>query len=149
MTYKAGESLILNRVQNLTSFSTENCSQGNWKILNSGKSDHYAILRPGPFERLPITITSIQSNWTTVVEVWQRYQSDSETLTDLQALITEVIDEIDEYRLLADTEKVVQDAVVRSAGDVLEVGPTDGAPQWLKWELIIDWKEEAEVTYAE
>ena len=55
MTYLSGENLIAAKVKAHANFSAANCTQGKWEILDSGNSDHYAIIKPG--ESMPEWIT--------------------------------------------------------------------------------------------
>ena len=149
--YSDGEALALTRVQACTGFSTTNTSRANWKILNGGKSDHYAILRIGPFTQEWITPRVYKANWTTIVELWQRYKDDSTTQTNLYGYIGNLLTGLAPYRKLGDTTNLIEDANTESAGEVLEMWTQkNGAgPQWLKWELSLKWSEEITVTFAE
>ena len=60
--YSAGEALILKTIQATTSFSANNTSRANWKILNSGKSRQYVVLRAGAFERSQLGLLNIKLN---------------------------------------------------------------------------------------
>ena len=91
MTYTAGEALLLTVVQGCTGFGSTNASRANWLVLNSGKSDHYVILRPGPFGIEWISPTNYVANYTTVVELWQRYKDDGSSQTSLYGHIANLM----------------------------------------------------------
>jgi len=148
MSYSDGEALILTRVQACTGFSSTNTARANWKLLNQGKSDHYAIIRPGPFRGEMISATVILWRWTTVVELWQRYKDDASTQTNLYGYMASLIAGLLPYKRLGDTTNNISDATPRSAGDVQEMWKARGGPAWLKWELVIDWQEEQTITYS-
>lgn len=150
MSYAAGEALVLAQVQACASFSSTNTSRANWKVLNKGKASTYAILRPGAFQREFIANTTVQTTWQTIVEVWERYVDDQTTMTTLQAKYQEIVDRIDAYRKLGNGAGVIQDAVVRSGGEpeAMWRNRGDGA-SWLRQQLVVEWKEEQTITFAE
>lgn len=147
MSYSSGEALILTRVQACTGFSTTNAVRANWKLLNQGKSDHYAIVRPGPFRGEMISPTVIMWRYTTVVELWQRYKDDATTQTSLYGYMAYLTTGLMPYRKLGDTGNTISDSIPRSTGQVQEMWTKRGGPSWLKWELTIEWQEEEQVTY--
>lgn len=150
MAYGTGEALALTRVQACTGFDATNTSRSDWKILNSGKSDHYAILRPGSFSIEWMSYTNYIAIYTTVVELWQIYGTDdATTLTNLYSQQSNLM-AIMAYPLLGDTTGAIQDAGYRGANDPENMWQKGAeGPTWVKWEMFIDWKEEVEVTFAE
>ena len=50
MSYSAGEALILTRLQAISgsTWTSNNSGRGTWYMLNTGKADHYAFIKPGP-----------------------------------------------------------------------------------------------------
>lgn len=149
MSYSTGEALLLTVVQGCTGFDSNNTSRANWLILNSGKADHYAILRPGPFDIEWISANTYQGNWITVVELWQRYKDDGSSQTNLYGHAANLTAGIIPKRTLGGTDSTIQDATVRQANEPQEmVRGTDTGPSWLKWELIVEWKDETQVTFS-
>lgn len=150
MSYQTGEALALTQVQASTGFDSTNTSRGKWGILNKGSSDHYAILKPGPFSVEGETFTQKGRYWRCIIEVWQRYKDDGSSLTNLEGHIENIIDRIDQYRKLADTTGTIQDANITGGSEVTEQWIQGGdGPSWLKQDLYLDWTEEAQITYAE
>ena len=151
MTYSAGEALVLTVLQSASGFSAANTSRGKWGIRNKGTAAFYGIIRPGPFMRDNNSVGGkiVQTNWTTVIEVWQRYKEEGTSLTDLEANVAAVIAVFDPKRKLGDTTNTVQDAMITSGADVMEIGEPGQGPNWLKQEVSVVWKEETSVTLAE
>ena len=148
MTY--GEALILTQVQAVSGLGTTNTSRGKFGILNTGNAAAYAILRPGPFENAFVAPKCVHTDWTTVIEVWQRYKDDGTTLTNLEANVQAILTRLNLYRHMADTTNSILDATAKIGGDVLEMMSQDGGgPLWLKQEVIVAWKEESIITPAE
>ena len=149
MTEAAGLTLIKTQVQAVTGFDANNTTIGKWGILNSGKNDHYAIIKPGETTRENYSLSAVGTLYTTIIEVWQRYKDDGETLTDLLAHIENITARIDQYRKLADTTSTIRDANIVGYGDVNEQWNKDGGVSWLSRDIVIEWTEEEPITYAE
>ena len=147
MSYNTGEAAILTLMQSVTGFSSSNTSRGNWLILNKGLDDNYAILRPGGFSIEWITFQSYHANYSTVVEVWQRYIDDATTHTSLYTHVGNIITSLNQYYKLNGTSGVI-DASIASADEPEEMWRKGGGPQWLRWRLVLEWKEEVNVTFA-
>ena len=150
MTESAGLTLIQTQVVALSAFTAANVSIAEWGFLNSGNSDHYAIIRPGPTERSEISFGFIDNGYQTIVEVWQRFKNDGTTLTTLLGHVDNIAGQIDKYRKLADTTGKIRSAQVSGFSEVTEQwrNNADG-PGWLKRDIVIDWKEEFNVNRAE
>ena len=149
MGYGDGEALIKTRVIACNNFDAANVTRTDWLVLNSGVSDHYAILRPGSFRINWITLQTYESKWTTVVELWQQYVSEMTTYTSLYASVADLM-AIQAYPKLGDTSGVVQKtASFAGADEPKEMWTKDGGPKWIKWELRIEWDEETTVTFSE
>lgn len=149
MAYPDGESLILTKIQALSNFSASNTARGNFVLVNSGKSAHYCILVPGPFEReLLAGRGRYCTTWQTIAQLWVRinnYQSDT---INLQNRRQEIIGQFDQYRKAGDTTGNIQDVFVKTGRDPSEVTTNKGA-LFLVQELVIEWKEESLVTLQE
>ena len=98
MSYPAGEAVVLTLLQAMSEFDRRNTARGDWKPLNSGGSDHYAIIRPGPFanEATALGGASVTA-WRTIIEVWQRWVDDAPTVLALEGLVSAVIDHLERY----------------------------------------------------
>ena len=149
MTYIAGEALVLIQLQAVAGFNDKNTSRGKWGILNSGLNDHYGIVKPGAFTREQAAMSANITTYQTIIQVWQRYKDDGETLTDLESNVDLIIARFDQYRKLADTTNTLLDATLTNGGQVEEMWNQAGGLSWLKQELIITWLEYDQVTYAE
>lgn len=147
MGYNDGEALILTRVQACDYFSAANTSRGDWKILNSGHNDHYAILRPGAVTIQQISHGQYAYSWITMVEVWQRYTDEVESKSNLCARLVNLLAMLNYPHLGSST--IVQDAVIEGADEPQIMSGQDGGVTWLRWVLRIRWTEEAVITYAE
>lgn len=150
MSYSAGEALALTQVQAVTGFASTNTSRGKWGILNSGASDHYAILRSGEFTVIWDSLRIHTTQWRTVIEVWQRYKDDGTSYTSLLTHVANITARLEKYRKLADTTGTLQDANLTGGSAITEQwrNNSDG-PSWLKQELYLDWSEESTVTFSE
>lgn len=152
MGYSEGEALILTQVQAVSGFaaSTGNTSRGKYGILNQGRSSVYAILHPGPFEVAFVAPKTVHTDWTTIVEIWQRYKDDGSSLTDLEANVQLLLTRLNLYRHMADTTGGILDAMATVGGDILEMTAEGGkGPIWLKQEVTVAWKEESAISPAE
>ena len=147
--YAAGEALALTALQSVTGFSSTNTSRGKWGLLNSGLSDHYGVLKPGEFERSQGSMSMNISTFRTVIQIWQRYKDDGDSLTSLEAHVDNVLTYFDTKRKLGDGTGTIVDAFIAEAREVQEMWNKDGALFWLKQDVILTWQEHDVVTYAE
>lgn len=148
--YKTGENALLVLVQGVNGFDGLNTSVANWKILSSGYSDHYAVLKKGEEVREWITLRQLQEQYRTVVEVWQRMKDDTTTYDELLNHADNLKSRIDTYRMLDDDSGAVFDANCTGTSVVTEQwrNNSDG-PSWLKIDLYVDWSEQNVITLAE
>lgn len=148
MSYSTGEAQIAELIQGATGFDRRNVARGDWKPLNSGRSDHYAIIRPGPFVNAPDTIGNgaAVTTWRTVVEVWQRWVDDAPTAQSLQAHVQTVIEHLERYPSL---DAAGLYAWISGGGEMQERWLKEGGPMWAVWEVYLDWQEERFIAAAE
>lgn len=148
MAYADGEALFLTRLQAMTQFHEHNSARGKWGILNSGESTQYAVLKPGARTRVK-SIKTVQETHRTIIQLWQRYVDDGTSLTNLEALVDAVVAELDKYRTMSDTGNTVVKANIIEVGEVL-LSPPPGAdgPLFIYCELVGEWVEHHEITYA-
>ena len=149
MSESAGLTLIEAQVKLVSTFSASNVAIAKWGILNSGLSDHYAIIRPGKVERPQLTFTVKDNNYETIIEVWQNYVDDGTTVTSLIGHVDTITSRLDSYRKIADTTKTVRDMNVTGYSEVKEQWVKDGGISWLSRDITVLWTEEEAVTYAE
>ena len=144
--YPEGEALALTVLQNVTGFNSTNTSRGKWKLLNDGKSDHYGILKPSEFDRSQLANVSL---FNTVIQIWQRYKDDGDSLTNLETHVKNVINHFDTKRKLGDTTGTIVEAFIVRGREVEEMWNKNGGLSWLKQDLILQWQEHDNVTYSE
>jgi len=149
MTYPAGEALALNVLQDVDGFDQNNTSRGKWGILNSGNGDHYGIVKPGSFERQEIAISTNETDANTIIQVWQRYKDDGDSLVNLEVHVNNIIAYFDKQRKLKDTTGKIVEAFITSGREVQEQWTKDGGLSWLSRDVIVTWQEQEQVTYAE
>ncbi len=151
--YSDGEQLILTKLRSVTGFTNVtdkiNTSRGKWGILNSGASDHYGIIKPGAFERTQGAMAMNISYFQTVIQVWQRYKDDGDSLTDLEGHVKNIINYFDIWRKVADTTGTIVDAFITGGGEVNEKWNKDGGLSWLEQDLTVTWQEHDSVSYGE
>lgn len=148
--YPDGEALILTTLQGVTGFSTTNTARGKWGLLNKGTSDHYGILKPGEFNRAQITMTGNESLFNTIIQIWQRYKDDGDSLTTLEGHVKNVIVYFDNRPHLGGGEgQGIYEGMIIRGREVEERWTRGGGVSWLKQDLILEWKEIDNATYAE
>jgi hypothetical protein len=150
MSYITGERLAESLIKGAAGFGTPNVTRGDWKILNSGNSDHYAILKRGEVSVEWQTMRISTTNYRTIIEVWQRVKDDQASYDALLTYVDDIQTRIEQYRKLADTAETVFDANLTGTGIVTEQwrNSSDG-PSWLKIDLYLDWSNQENVTFAE
>lgn len=147
MSYADGEALWLTRLRAMSAYDTTNSGRGTYGMLNSGKADRYAILKPGDHERQMIAPTTRWNIYRTVISLYRPWRDDGTTLTNLEADVDAVLTEMDKYRHLNDST-VVTDANIATVREFVALGPPD-TPVWLRADLIGEWYEEEELTYSD
>lgn len=151
--YKAGEARILALIQGLSTFNDDNATIGDWTVLNLGKSDRYAILKPGDHgEPERHTMTRYLFPWITIIEVWHRWDVNSSDAVNLQALedrVQAIINRLQPYRKTNDSGNTVLDAKIERLGLVNEIFNQDGGMEWLQQEVAFGWDEESAPAFAE
>ena len=151
--YKAGEARILALVQGLTNFDTNNATIGDWTVLNQGKSERYAVLKPGDHpDPEYITMTTYRAFWVTIIEVWQQWKielSDTANLQLLEDRVQEIIDGLQPYRKTNDTGGTVLHAEIGRIDLVSETFNQDGGMEWIMQEVTFEWSEEIAPAFAE
>ena len=149
MAYPEIEALALTTAQNVTGFSSTNTARGKWGLLNSGISDHYLILKPGEFERMQGAMSMNISMLQTVLQIWQRYKDDGDSLTSLETHTKNIIAYFDTRRKLGDATGTVVDSFIGRGGEVTEQWTKDGGLSWLKQDLILTTQVHDVITYGE
>jgi hypothetical protein len=148
MTYSAGEVLIESLIKTATNYESLNVGRGKWDILNSGKSQTYAIIKPGAAGRIFSGHNVIDNRWVTVVQVWQMYSSDGNALANLEANVANLLAKIDAKPRLGDTTNTIADSNVFTVGEVMEMWNADGGLTWLRQDIFITWLEQTAVTFV-
>ena len=119
--------------------------------MNRGQSTSaaYAIAKPGPSEITWLSPTTYQARHTTIIQVWQRYKDDGDSLTNLEARVDNIITKLMPSRTLGDATNSISGATVINLGEVEEMWTKKGVgPAWLKQNVVIQWDEEVTVTNA-
>ena len=151
MSETAGMTLISTIVKKINGFDSANVKVAEWGILNSGAARVYAIIRPGPATRPRASFGVRENNYQTVIEVWYRFIDDGSSVTGLLGYVDLVAAEVDKYPELGDaTGTIRRSAEAAGLGEMSEQWRENGdGPSWLKRDVMVNWTQESEVTYAE
>ena len=141
------EALWLARIRAISGYDADNTSRGDWGILNHGAAARYVILKPGDHTREMVSFSTRLETWQTVIEVWQRYKDDGQSLTDLETAVNTILDSVDQYPRLGDTGGTVRLGEVTAVREVVQV-PAD-APKWIMAALVGTVHEEKAISYQE
>ena len=147
MAYTTGEGLIATVIKAHANFAANNVAQAKWTQLDTGKSDHYVILRNGGTEQEFISVGGVfVAHHTTIAEVWKSYVDDGSTTTALEGYVANVQTQIRNNKKLGDTSGTIQHANAETVGPVLEMWMSGGGPAWVKQEVSILWNEQGTST---
>ena len=146
MAYIDGENLIATVIKAHANFDANNVAQAKWTQLDSGKSDHYAILKHGGMIPERISKNIYVARHTTVIEVWQNYLDDGSTAVSLYGYVGNVITQIEDNEKLGDTGGIIQNASPAEIGQVEEMWLSGGGPAWLRQMVSILWHEQVTAT---
>ena len=147
MSYEAGEALWLARIRAMSQFDAGNSSRGKWGIRNTGKSNQYAILKPGLHTREMIGFNRRVNHYQTIIQLWQKYSEDGQSAIDLTTLTSSVLAYLDTYPQMGDATNTVIGGEITEVREMQQIPPE--APVWLFVELVGSWDEEASITFAE
>ncbi len=150
MSYRTGEQAIATLLEGVTGFSPLIITRSKWGILNTGKSDHYAILKPGPASSKWTSLRVEETTWGTTIQVWQRFRkdgSDVDALEDYANAITGRIEQYPHLGLGGDSAVVL--SCVNKVSEILEMWAKAGGPQWIRMDLLVEWKEWTQYTFLE
>lgn len=148
MNYYDGETLILERIRSLSNFGVDNSAQSNWRILATGASDHYAILRPRSFTIEGLTLASFLVIYETIIEIWQKYTSASEAVTELSYNVYKLF-ELLAYPNLGQSANILNGVIV-SGEEPETMSPVNSSGvDWLRQRVLLVWQVENLVTYQE
>lgn len=154
MSYSTIEAAWLTRVRAMSQFDSGNSSRGKWGIRNSGKSNQYAIIKPGTRvlveEMAGLGGSRLWENQT-IIQLWQRYKDDGDSATDLSALVDSVIDELEKYPYIGSQSSGVQSASITEVREMQQTFPRPDSPgpNWLYVELVGVTHEEKSITLSE
>ena len=154
MSYAAGEALILTQIQACTGFDVNNAVRGIYTILNKGAAKSYAIIRPSTFTHTQSALGGMgktvqyTTEWVTVCELFVHLRDYGTSLAELAARRQEIINRFNAYPRAADTTGTVEDVMVVSGSEIVEVA-SQGTPVFLKQDLMIQWRENTNVTLQE
>ena len=150
MSYSAGEALVLTVVQKATSYDAANTARNDWRLLNTGKSATYAILRPGRTAGGFAGVSLYSARRTTVIEIWERCGANiNATVASVMDRADEVMAQLNKYPHLG-SEAVVTDSNVTAVEAPLEMwkkGAT--APAWVRVDITLEWIEQTVVSFSE
>ncbi len=147
MSYSAGEALILTALQAHDNYDSDNSKRGDWKVLNSGKAGYYVVLRMGPATNEPFAMSSAATNWVTQLMVYQRYIDDSTSAIYLQDRVQEIIEHIEQYATLSDTNNTVVDAQITNITEMQQIQMSEPGPVYLLTIIDVSWQEQRSITY--
>lgn len=140
MSYVAGETQVVALLQAMPQFGRANVARADWKALNSGASDHYAIAKPGPWTNSADGLNGeALTEYRTVIELWQRWVDDSPTVQALEALTQAVVEHLERYPSLAGASLM---AGIAGGSEVQQRWLKEGGPLWAVQEVYLDWQEE-------
>ena len=140
MSYSTIEARIQTLIQALDDFGTADVVRGDYRVLDRGSAP-YVVLRPGGFERMPHTFAGgRKTEWSIVVELFEKYIGDGTEQTNLEGHRQAIIDTADAYPTLNGLSGV--HFATLSSGEIPRpVYDADGSGpffllQIMKWEVL-------------
>jgi hypothetical protein len=149
VSYTDGEALVLTQLRAVNGFTSLNTARADYSILNTGLGAVYGIVTPGQSTHEFITLRTEQSNWQTIVQIWQQYIDDGTTMTDLLANAALIKSRFNAYRKLGDTSGYIIDSMVTAISAPLEMWTKNGnGPAWLRQDITITWQEIQDISFS-
>lgn len=147
MSYPSGEALILTALRDHANYTANNSSRGNWQILNSGRSAYYAVLRMGVASNEQHGMSSALTVWRTQIMLYRSYKDDGTTATNLQADVQTVLEHMEQYAQLNDSNDTVVDAQIVGISEMQQTQMFENGPVYLMTIIDMDWQEVRNITY--
>lgn len=147
MGYNECEALWLSLLRAMPEFDSNNTSRKDWKILNSGKSNYYAVLKKGEVVRERMAFSTDVAHRQTIIELWVRYREDGTDAIQMDDLTDAITNYVGSYRLGGDSVGTIQRAQIVEEREPQQT-PAN-APAWLFVELVGQMDDEEAITYAE
>lgn len=149
--YQYGEERLLDLLLDMPEFSRKNAGRqlAGWRLLSSGNSTYYAVLRPGAFanDYDGMGRSHVVSTYRTVIELWEAWTSASETTAVLEGVTDAVIAHIERYPRLGDPARIAW--AVPVGGSEMQEREMSNGSLWAVWEVNVDWETERNIEPAE
>jgi hypothetical protein len=150
MAYADGEAAILTRIRAHANYDSGNTSRSDWKILDSGKSSFYAVVKPSmepaPLEYITPIVYVV--HWVTTIEVWQKYTDETITQNNLYGHVNEIMAQVQAQKTLGRSSYGVQQAEIVAINAPQTAWTKDGVPAYLVQEITVRWHEQNDVTHV-
>lgn len=152
MSYRHGAGLVLDLLLEMPEFSESNAGRQfeGWRLLTSGNSNYYAVLRPGLFSNDYDAFghSHVTTQRRVVVELWELWNAESETTAVLEDLTDAVVEHLERYPRLGDPANIAE-AYITGGNDMEERVLTGQGSRWAVWEIYCDWQDERDIDPAE
>ena len=146
MSYAVIEAAAQDLLQALDRFGNDDVTLGDFRVLDTGKNTHYAVLLPGPFEsRGDGDFGQKRHVWTLYVKVFERYVGDGSEWSNLAATRQDVIDTFGANPTMGGVDGVT-DVRVDRGGEVVSIYERGNpeTPQFLQQQVTVRvWETES------
>ena len=143
MTYAAGEALIATTIKGHDNFDNDNTTQAKWEILDSGKDDHYCVIKHGGTRTEWISVGKVSvEHHVTIAQIWKMYEDDGTSATALYGFVEDAKTQLRNNLKLGDAAGKVQHARIEQIGEVEEMWTKGGGLAWIKQDINILWDEQ-------
>lgn len=152
MNYDGGEAQIATVIELLSDYSSTNVKQGDWSLLSKGRSTANVILvKDRPSEGVMNTMGG-GKQWThyTRVELYHLLKQNTyeTTYTNHLAAVETLVNKIEQYRHLNDSDIVV-DADVITVTEPQRRWENDNGPYFIATNIIVEWIEMEDISYLD
>lgn len=147
MAYENVQTGLSNVIQKLTNYDSNNVTTADYRVLQRGYTEA-VVLRPGPFSQERTEFGGgIEVTWNIMVELFVKYQDDTQVQNSIRDERQDIIDKINEYPLLGGS---ADHALIIEGAEPTPVFGEDGSgPHFLMQEMTCQCTEWLRITEAE
>lgn len=152
MNYDGGEGKIATLIKLLSDYSDTNVKQGDWGELSKGRSSANVILVKDRASEGVMNTMGGGKQWThyTRIELYHLLKQNTyeTTYTDHIADVETLVNKIEQYRHLNDSDIVV-DADVITVTEPQRRWENDNGPYFIATNIIVEWIEMEDISYLD
>ena len=147
MSYENVQTGLSDTIKRLSSYTDSNVTTADYRLLNRGVTKA-VVLRPGPFTQERTEFGGgIEATWNIMVELFVKYQDDTQVQNAIRDERQDIIDKVNEYPLLGGS--AIHAMIIEGAEPTPVFGENGSGPHYFMQEMTVAATEYLTVSEAE